>query len=195
MKINYHNMPKGGSKTSFILRYFMNIVRTWYYFHIIYPWVKYNGFVRIMSHTSFAKGMNIQIGKNVQFGNYCNIATDIIFKNNILIAGRVCFIGKNDHTVNIPGQLIWNNERGNNGTTHVGNDVWIGHNATIIGGLTIGDGAIIAAGAVVTQDIPPCEIWGGIPAKKIKDRFNNMEEKEKHLFFLKHNSIPVGGIK
>lgn len=53
----------------------------------------------------------------------------------------------------------------------VGNDVWIGANAIILQGVTIGDGAIIAAGAVVTQDVEPFSIVGGVPAKEIRKRF------------------------
>lgn len=184
MKINYSNMPKGSSKFNFLLRYYFNIFRTWYLFHIKYPHVKYNGFVRVMAHTRFAKGMKIEIGNNVQFGKYCSIASDVIFKNNVLIAGRVCFIGKHDHEYQTPETLIWNSRRGDSGTSIIEDDVWLGHNVTIIGGVTIGKGAIVAAGAVVTKDIPPCEIWGGIPAKKIKDRFKNNQEKISHLNFL-----------
>jgi len=53
----------------------------------------------------------------------------------------------------------------------IGNDVWIGANAIILQGVTIGDGAIVAAGAVVTKDVPPYAIVGGVPAKVIKYRF------------------------
>jgi acetyltransferase-like isoleucine patch superfamily enzyme len=56
--------------------------------------------------------------------------------------------------------------------TIVGHDVWIGTRAMIIGGITIGTGAIIAAGAVVTKDVPPYAIVGGNPAKIIKYRFD-----------------------
>src|SRR5690606_22030104 len=49
-------------------------------------------------------------------------------------------------------------------------EVWIGANAVVLQGVVIGYGSIIAAGAVVTKSIPPMEIWGGVPAKKIKDR-------------------------
>ena len=55
----------------------------------------------------------------------------------------------------------------------IGNDVWIGANAIILPGVTIGDGAVIAAGAIVTKDIPPYAIVGGVPAKVIKYRFDD----------------------
>ncbi len=54
-------------------------------------------------------------------------------------------------------------------------DNWIGANATILKGVTIGYGSIVAAGAVVTHSSPPYSIVGGVPAKKIKDRFPNNE--------------------
>lgn len=54
----------------------------------------------------------------------------------------------------------------------VGHDVWIGHRAIIMGGVTIGNGAVIAANAVVTRDVPPYAIVGGIPAKVIRYRFD-----------------------
>ncbi|WP_336128798.1 CatB-related O-acetyltransferase [Mesoflavibacter sp. CH_XMU1422-2] len=59
------------------------------------------------------------------------------------------------------------------GDTVIGNDVWIGHDATIMPGLTIGDGAIIATKAVVTKDVAPYTIAGGNPAKLIKKRFSD----------------------
>ena len=58
------------------------------------------------------------------------------------------------------------------GDTIVGNDVWFGYNSTIMPGLTIGDGSIIAAKAVVTKDVPPYTIVGGNPAKIIRRRFD-----------------------
>ena len=59
----------------------------------------------------------------------------------------------------------------------IGNDIWIGSKSLIMGGITIGDGAIVAAGSVVTKDIQPYEIVGGIPAKHIKFRLDNNEIK------------------
>lgn len=55
----------------------------------------------------------------------------------------------------------------------IGNDVWIGADVKILGGVTIGDGAMIAAGAVVVKDVPPYAIIGGVPAKVIRYRFDS----------------------
>lgn len=55
--------------------------------------------------------------------------------------------------------------------TTIGNDVWLGHGAIILPGVTIGHGAVVAAGGVVTRDVPDYAIVGGVPARKIRDRF------------------------
>jgi acetyltransferase-like isoleucine patch superfamily enzyme len=57
--------------------------------------------------------------------------------------------------------------------TVIGNDVWVGARSIILDGLHIGDGAIIAAGAVVTKSVPPYMIMGGVPARVIRPRFND----------------------
>ena len=54
----------------------------------------------------------------------------------------------------------------------IGNDVWIGYEAVILAGVTIGDGAVIGSRAVVTKDVPPYTIVGGVPAKTIRRRFD-----------------------
>ena len=56
--------------------------------------------------------------------------------------------------------------------TTIGNDVWIGENVFFTGGLTIGDGAVVLAGAVVTKDVPPYAVVGGVPAKVLKYRYD-----------------------
>lgn len=61
----------------------------------------------------------------------------------------------------------------NKGDIVIGNDVWIGYGAVIFAGVTIGDGAIIGTRAVVTKDVPPYTIVGGVPAKPIRKRFSD----------------------
>ena len=61
----------------------------------------------------------------------------------------------------------------NKGDIVIGNDVWIGYEAIVLSGVTIGDGAIIGTRAVVTKDVPPYTIVGGIPAKTIRKRFSD----------------------
>jgi chloramphenicol O-acetyltransferase type B len=63
------------------------------------------------------------------------------------------------------------------GDTRIGNDVWIGYEALIMPGVTIGDGAIIASRAVVTGNVPPYAIYGGNPAKLIRERFSASQIK------------------
>ena len=59
---------------------------------------------------------------------------------------------------------------------HIGNDVWIGGNVTIMPGLTIGNNVVIAAGAVVTKDVPDNSLVAGVPAKKVRDLENDVFE-------------------
>lgn len=61
----------------------------------------------------------------------------------------------------------------NKGDTVVGNDVWIGYEAVVLSGVTIGDGAVIGARAVVTRDVPPYTVVGGVPARPIRRRFDD----------------------
>lgn len=131
----------------------------------------------------FVKVVNSQIGKytyvgsdseivDAEIGKFCSIARD-------------CNIGLATHTLkNISTSPIFTEKK--NGTGYswfdttikqepakvkIGNDVWVGTKAIILGGVNIGDGAVIAAGAVVTKDVPAYAISAGVPAKVIKYRF------------------------
>jgi virginiamycin A acetyltransferase len=75
----------------------------------------------------------------------------------------------------------------------VGNDVWIGVNATILQGVKVGDGAVIAAGSVVVKDVPPYTIVAGVPAKVIKRRFD--EDQIAYLQSLRWWDLPEAELK
>lgn len=81
----------------------------------------------------------------------------------------------------------------NKGDIIVGNDVWIGYEAVIMAGVRIGDGAIIAARAVVTRDVPPYTIVGGVPAKTIRPRFD--DRTAARLLELQWWNWPIGKIR
>lgn len=99
-------------------------------------------------------------------GNYCSIATDVMF---ILDADHYTnHISSFPFKVKMLGEQF---EGVSKGDIIVDDDVWIGYGATIMSGVHISQGAVIAAGAVVTKDVPPYAIVGGVPAKVIKYRF------------------------
>lgn len=110
-------------------------------------------------------GKNIHIGENVFINAGCNFQDQggIIIGDNTLIGHNVVFATLN-HGFN-PNKRSWIYPK----AIVVGQNVWIGANATILQGITIGDNSIIAAGAVVSKDVPPNTIVGGIPAKIIRE--------------------------
>lgn len=122
----------------------------------------------------------------VEIGSYTYINSGYIYGCNI---GKYCSIGQNvsigpgEHWTNRISTFPVNNivcgqkdpaEFKTGDITRIGNDVWIGNNAVVLQGVSIGDGAVIAAGAVVTKDVPPYAIVGGVPAKIIKYRFDQI---------------------
>lgn len=92
---------------------------------------------------------------------------------------------------------------GTDTAVEIGNDVWICDGAQLIGGIRIGNGAIIAAGAVVTQDVPDYAVYGGVPAKLIRYRFEQQEIEflkklawwDKDKEWLKAHSAYFGSVK
>lgn len=118
----------------------------------------------------------ITIGDRLFMNHYaildCHL--EITVGNNVLI-GPHSYIGDFDHFTAITDNYKASDEF-IGAPIHIGDYVWIGANAVILKGVTIGDGAIVAAGAVVTQNVPPMTIVGGIPAKVIKHRKSKTNE-------------------
>ena len=97
--------------------------------------------------------------------------------NYTMIANDVCIIGA-DHSFRQPGIPMVFAGREELRETIIGQDVWIGAKSIVMVGVKIGNGAIVAAGSVVTKDVEPYSIYGGVPARKIKKRFTDEEIRE-----------------
>jgi len=136
----------------------------------------------LINHSHIGKytycGKNAFI-QNTTIGNYCSIANDVVMglgahPLNLFSTSPVFY--KSDNTLKI--QLVNEDlDFEEYKAIIVGSDVWIGARVIIMDGVTIGHGAVVAAGAVVTKDIPPYAIVGGIPAKIIKYRFRELERE------------------
>ncbi len=132
---------------------------------------------------------------NGEIGRFCSIAPNVecIYGRHPLypmVSTHPCFfsLGKQAGFTFVSEQQFVESRTvesidGKHISFKIGNDVWIGHGAKIMQGVTIGDGAVIAAGAMVTKDVPCYQIWGGIPAKKMKERFS--EEQKNALLKIK----------
>lgn len=113
-------------------------------------------------HTNF--GRHIQLGKNVFINHACTFLDlgGIVIEDDVLIAPKVSIITEN-HPVNPKERKILDLK-----SVTIKRNVWIGANATILPGVTVGENSVIAAGAVVTKDVPANTVVGGVPAKFIK---------------------------
>lgn len=106
-------------------------------------------------------------------GNFCSIAEDVVF---VLDADHpLTYLSTYPFKVKILRERA---EAISKGDIVIDDDVWIGFRATILSGVHIGQGAVIAAGAVVAKDVPPYAIVGGVPAKIIKYRFDENERNK-----------------
>lgn len=175
------NISVGRSAWVHKIRSVANWLRSFVRFKFRQRWIKTQGMTRIHSSVHLNAPHKIMtFGHHVQLGPHCHVSADIHFGNYVLCAAHVSFIGKNEHRYDCPGQTVWESPRGYDEPTVVGNDVWIGHGAIILGGVKIGDGAVIAAGSVVTKDVPAMTIVGGNPAQVIKARFSDPAEITRH---------------
>ena len=115
-------------------------------------------------------GGRIAIGSNCSINPYCILYGHggLTIGNNVLIAGGSMLI-PNNHVYRQPGIPIANQGNISKGII-VEDDVWIGHACSILDGITIGKGSVIAAGSVVNRDVPPYTVFGGVPARFLKKR-------------------------
>ncbi len=112
-------------------------------------------------------------------GRHCVVGPKVELGPYTMIAGEVAFVG-GDHRYDRPGIPVVFSGREEISSTVVEADVWVGYRAIIMAGVRIGRGAIVAAGAVVTKDVPAYEVYGGVPARKIGERFRSAEDRARH---------------
>ncbi len=113
---------------------------------------------------------SFKAGSNIYIGRYTHVACNLEIGSDVLIANFVAFVG-GDHKIDGIGDTpIKEAGRNHNKKIVVESNVWIGHGAIILSGVTIKSGAVVAAGSVVTKDVNENEIVGGSPAKLIRMR-------------------------
>jgi len=137
---------------------------------IVKPFIKKIGKVRIYEGVTFWFPYRIKIGNHVTLNEWVYLSGfgEIEIDDNVRIGHRTSII-TSDHVR--PSRKTPIFKQGIiAGKVKIKKDVLVGCNVTILKGVTIGRGAIIAAGAVVDKDVPPYEIFGGVPAKKISQR-------------------------
>ena len=136
----------------------------------------------------------LKIGRDAYIGRYSQIECDAVIGDYVIMANQVALVGRYDHHYQQVGtptrhaMQIRNNDydwKGKELLVEMGHDVWIGYGAIVLSGVKIGDGAIIAAGSVVSNDVEAFSIYAGVPAKKVADRFEHEEDRLKHEQALK----------
>lgn len=137
-----------------------------------------------LCYRNISIGNDVSIGRNAEF--ICALA-EIKIGDHVMFGPHV-FMITGGHRMDVIGRYmkdIRNDEKlpENDQNIVVEGDNWIGANAIILKGVTIGKGAVVAAGAIVTKDVPPYAVVGGVPAKIIKMRFDmqSIRDHEKML--------------
>lgn len=143
---------------------------------VIGDYTYYDDFETVENFEKNVKYLFDFVGDKLIIGKFCMIASDVKFIMNganhlsKAISSYPFAIFGEDWSSAMEGK-----EYPNKGNTTIGNDVWIGYGATIMPGVSVGDGAIIATKSVVTKDVEPYSIVGGNPAKELRKRFDTGE--------------------
>lgn len=169
----------------------------------------------IFTHSSLGEFSYVGNNDNIshtKIGKFCSIGSDVSVINGIhpssnWISTHPSFYTRNSPVItSFTDQQLFQEVKFTKDGIHyvtIGNDVWIGNRVTLLPGVNIGDGAIIAAGAVVTHDVPPYAIVGGIPARIIRFRFSEPEIERllsikwwnQSLEWIKRNAVLFSDIK
>lgn len=140
-------------------------------------------------HPTFNIGGKSVISQDLLAEEYSFISKNCLIYPGVSI-GRYTMLAQNvqvigaDHNYDIVSTPMTFSGRPALSKTFIGRDVWIGANSIVMVGVKIGDGSIVAAGSIVTKDVPPYCIVGGIPAKIIRKRFPLKSDEDKHTQML-----------
>lgn len=126
---------------------------------------------------------SIIMGEHAFMNRGCVVGPRVRLGRYVMFGPQVAVVG-GDHRFDVAGTPIIFADRPEMPETVIEDDVWVGFRAVVIAGVRIGRGAIIAAGSVVTKDVPPFEIHAGVPNRKVRDRFQSAEELEQHKTML-----------
>jgi acetyltransferase-like isoleucine patch superfamily enzyme len=158
------------------LKSILNSCRNWYLFRVRYPWVRIGSNVHCQLSSRFwSPRRRITLGDDVGIGYDCLFQCDTRIGSKVLIASSVAFLNSDDHRFDVVGVPIWDAGRGDRHEIVVEDDVWIGHGVILLAPVRVGRGAIVAAGSVVTHDVPAYAIVGGVPARTLRMRFTPQE--------------------
>lgn len=159
--------------TFFLGKRFLNFFRNFINFKIRHAYVKHGSDVHVQWNVEiFSPNKTVVIGNHVGINSGTVILSDIIIGDFVLIAPRCGLINRGEHIHNNPTSTMYEGGRSRSETIVIEDDVWVGYGATILGGVKIGTGSVVAANSLVIDDVPPYSIVAGNPAKIIKMRFN-----------------------
>ena len=128
-----------------------------------YLFDKCGNYINIEKGADFGKGNGITIGNYSGLGINCYVRGPLIIGSDVMIFHGDHAMSRRDIPMRLQGDSV-------SKPVVIGDDVWIGARSIILKGVHVGKGAVIAAGAVVTKDVPEYAIVGGVPAKVIKYR-------------------------
>lgn len=128
----------------------------------------------------FVRPNTVTVGDNVFINNNAHLAVSELYISDFTMLGPNVSIVGGDHKFDVVGVPSRNTGRDIEKPVKIGKDAWLGAGSTIVHGVKIGEGSVIAAGSLVLKDVPPYTIYGGHPAKFIKNRFSNKEDIIKH---------------
>ncbi|MES2951087.1 MAG: acyltransferase [Pseudomonadota bacterium] len=142
--------------------------------------VRYHSDLHVGRRSCIMAPTSLDIGRRVRIGMHTWIAVNGTIEDGVQISSYVGVVGKNDHGIAVVGQRPFDAPWVWDGTLPVNEqhsivlerDAWVGYGATLLSGIRVGRGSVIAAGAVVTKDVPPYAIMAGNPARQIGSLFS-----------------------